>query len=85
MPAQSSTLCVFLRVNQRFHAMVIRRVGLDQIHNVEFVCRTVPCILHSEVEPLGERLYRTVVKFKLQIVFKFAYLGSSVQITRLKS
>ena len=58
--------------------MIIRRVGLDQINNIEFVCGTFSGILYTEVEPLGKRLYRTMVKFKLQIVLKFANLGCSV-------
>jgi hypothetical protein len=59
-PALLVALCLDLGVHQWLHAMVIQRVWLHQIYNVELVGLTSSSVAQTEVEPLGLTLRKEV-------------------------
>ena len=65
MPTYLALLCLFLTVDERFHTMIIQAIRLDEVDDVEAVGLALASIRHSEVEPLAELLWRTMVKFKI--------------------
>ncbi len=48
----SLPLLVCHRIQQRFHALIIRTLGLHHVDNVELVSDILPCIFNSEIKPL---------------------------------
>ena len=46
-------LGINLRIHQRPHAMIIKRIRLEQVNNVKPVSTSSNCVLKSEVIPLG--------------------------------
>jgi len=65
--------------------MLIKAFRLDQVDNVEFIGLFFSCIGNAEVKPLRKRYYGPMIKFKLKIVLKIAYLGCFVEVARLES
>ena len=53
VPPIARSLNVFLRVYKRFHSLIIRRVWLAQVHNIECVVHVLSSIFDLEIEPLG--------------------------------
>ena len=52
-PAQVFVLGISLRIEERFHPLIVQTTGLEQIDDGELVSRARLCVGHSEVEPLG--------------------------------
>lgn len=74
----------FNRINEWFHAYLIARLVLLQVHDVEFVLATFGNIPHREEVPLTVR-GRIEVKVDVAIVFEFMQLLHLVQITRFET
>ena len=77
--------CLFLAVNERLHAVVVERVGLDQIDYVELVHYVFASVAGAEEEPLALLGRSTVVELQLQIVFELSNLSCPVQVSAFKS
>ena len=63
--------------------MIVVRIWLHIVHNVEAVDFVLDCILDAEEVPLGVAVGAVVV-LKIQIVLKVVYLDSLAQIRALK-
>lgn len=85
MPAQLVLVRLLLAVEQWLHSLVIGRIRLDQVDNIELVNVVSFGVAHPEEVPLRHVLNGAVVLFKLQIVLKLSNLACSVQVARLKS
>ena len=57
------TLCHLLRIDQRFHSLVVRTFRFHQVHKIELVSCELFRVLNSKVVPLGIRS-RVVVVLK---------------------
>ena len=60
--------------------MVVEGIRLNQIDYIELIGDVFPSVGHPEEVPLTQLLRCPVVELQLQIVFKLADLGCSVQI-----
>lgn len=85
MPANAFLLRVFLRVNKRLHSLVVERVGLDQVYEVELVGLILARVSHPEVKPLRLDYCCAMILFKLKVIFKFRDLHSLSKISAFKS
>jgi hypothetical protein len=85
MPANAFLLRVFLRVNQWLHSLVVKRVGLDQVYEVELVGLILARVSHPEVIPLRLDYCCAMILFKLKVIFKFRDLHSLSKISAFKS
>ena len=84
MPANTPCLSLFLAVNQRFHAMIVETVRLDQIDYIKLVDLVLARVAYSEKEPLAQLLWGSMIEFQIQIIFKFTELSGSMEIAALK-
>ena len=82
-PTVLSLFLSSLRMKQNLHAVVVVRVVLHKIGDVEPVGHPLLRIGESEVKPLGVAL-RVVVRAHGQVVLKIRHLHSSLQVSRLK-
>lgn len=74
-PPKQTGLRFLLRVEQWAHPMRVKRVRLNQVDYVEFVCLGFPCVRYPEVEPLGELAGRAMVEPQLEVVFEVSDLS----------
>ena len=85
MPAIFLEFCLLFAVDERLHSMVIERIRLNQVDYVELVNNVLASVACAEEKPLTQLGGRAIVKLQFQVIFKFADLGCSVQITAFKS
>ena len=74
----------FLGVEERFHALVVGALRLDQIHKVELISCEFLDILHSEIEPLSVCCGIMII-LQDQVIFILSNFNSSSQITRFET
>ena len=84
MPPYALLLGCLLAVKERAHAMVIERVRLDQVDDVELVTLALASVCHAEEVPLGKNRRRAVVLLEFEIIFKLRNLDSLCEIARFK-
>lgn len=82
VPANALAIVGFsflLGVEERLHALIERRVGLEQVDDVELVVDAFAHVAHPEVEPLliGGRV---IVTPQPQVVLEVAYLLGTAQV-----
>ena len=65
--------------------MVVQRVRLNQIYQVELVCLIFASVCHPEVIPLRLHYRCAIILFKLEIIFKIRNLNSFGKIAAFKS
>ena len=65
--------------------MVVQRVRLDQVYQVELVCLISARVCHPEVIPLRLHYRCSIILFKLEIIFKLRDLNSFGKIAAFKS
>ena len=53
VPTVSCRLNIFFRVHKGLHPLVVRRIRLEQIYNVEGIVNIFGGVFYLEVEPLG--------------------------------
>ena len=53
VPADARQFGLFFRINERFHALVIRALRLNKVDKIELVYCVLFGVLYSEVIPLG--------------------------------
>ena len=58
VPTISSCLDVLLRIYERFHTLVIGRVWLEQIDDIESVFNVFSVVLNTEIVPLRHSLIK---------------------------
>jgi len=85
MPSNVSLLGLLFTVNKWLHTMIVKTVRFDEIDNVEFVNLILARVAYPEEKPLTQLLWSAVVKFEIEVIFKFAHLGGSVQVATFKS
>lgn len=86
VPAISSSLDVLLRIYERFHTLVIGRVWLEQIDDIESVFNVFSVVLNTEIVPLRHSLIKWgKIWPQLKIIYEFSHLSCSSQVSRLKS
>lgn len=64
--------------------MVIKRVWLEKVNDVESVSAPCHCVGDAKIVPLSEAT-RVVVRFQNQVVLKFVNLNCATEISRLKT
>ncbi len=84
VPAYIPCLSLFLTVNQRFAAMIVETVRLDQVDYIKLVDLILTRVAYSEKEPLAQLLWGSMIEFQIQIIFKFTELSGSMEIAALK-
>ncbi len=75
-PALAQLARIDIRVHKRPHPVIVERVGLQQIYDIETVGASSHCITNPEVVPLSKAPC-VVVRLQDQIIFKLIYLNSS--------
>jgi hypothetical protein len=80
VPPTIPLLSALLAVQKRLHSMIVERVWLDQVDNVELVGGVAPCVGHSKKEPLAQLLGCSIVKLQFEVIFKVLNLRCSVQV-----
>ena len=71
-------------VDEWFHPLVVIRVGLHEIYDIEAVDLVFPRVLHPKEEPLGEAISAVVV-LEVQVVFAVTDLDSLAKVSALKA
>ena len=86
VPTISSCLDVLLRIYERFHTLVIGRVWLEQIDDIESVFNVFSVVLNTKVVPLRHSLIEWgKIWPQLKIIYEFTHLSCSSQVSRLES
>ncbi len=80
IPTNAFAFCLFDRVDQRFHSLVVGAFGFDQVNYVEFVSLAFLGIFDWVVEPLGV-IAGAIVILQNQIILVVSYFDSSSEIT----
>lgn len=77
-------LSFLLRVDKRFHALIVRTFGLYEVDEVEFVGHALSYVRYSEVKPLrvGSSV---VIVLEDEVVLRFADFDSSAEVARFKA
>ncbi len=83
-PAFAISFGFYLAVHERAHSMVVKRVGLEQVDDVEAVGAACARVWQSEIVPLCEPP-RIVVRLKNQVIFELIHLDCPTQVARFKS
>lgn len=94
IPSYPRSFSFFDRVNQWFHALIILRIRLHKINDIESVCLILFDVLQAEIVPLSETT-SCIIVFKVQIILivspiinwkslKYLHFNCSFQISTFK-
>lgn len=84
LPAYTTFFCLFDAVNEWLHTLIVVRVWLHEIDDVEAVLSVFSSVLNTEEIPLRVAVCAVVV-FEVQVVFGVRYLDSLAQVTTLET
>ena len=66
------------------HSVIIKRIRLHHVNDIEPVCLSSPRVSNAEIVPLGISSC-VIIWFENKIVFEFIYLNRTAQVATLKS
>lgn len=84
VPAHLVRFCFFLRVNQRLHPRVERRVWLHKVQQVKLVLSELFCVRYFEIKPLCV-VVCVVIRLHNKIILVFVDLDCTTQVARFES
>jgi hypothetical protein len=79
VPSLAIPLGFMLRVNHWTHPMVVERIRLHKVYDVEAIGFARSCVFDSEIVPLSVPP-GVVVRLKNQVILEFIHLNSSPEI-----
>jgi hypothetical protein len=82
-PTSASLLCLRLRIHKWTHPVIVERIRLYEVYDIESVILSSFCIANREVIPLRISS-RVIVRFQNQIIFVLVNLNRTSQVTALK-
>ena len=84
LPALSSALRLFFRVNKRTHALIVGRVRFDQVDDVKLISSVLARVADFEIVPLGETCGGIVVLAN-QVILVFVDFDHASEVPRFES
>ena len=84
VPAHIFGLRFFSTIAQDSHTVVIQRIWLYQVYDVQAVHLSFPQVADPEVKPLGHGCAGAMVEFQVEVVLVFRYLRCLVQVPRFE-
>lgn len=84
LPAYTTFFCLLDTINEWLHALIVVRVRLHEVDDVEAVLPVFSSVLNTEEIPLRVAV-RTVVVFEIQVIFGIRYLDGLAQVTTLET